>query len=335
MQLSYLKSLNQALFSIFEVDESVLLLGEDIKDPYGGAFKVTRGLHKKYPDRVISTPISEAGITGVAAGMSLRGLKPIVEIMFGDFITLAADQIINGLSKFRQMYNFQVNAGVVVRTPMGGGRGYGPTHSQSIEKIFLGIPDLLVVSPSLFHDAGALLKKVTLEEKLPVLFVENKILYSKNLFLQSDSKLSIETKNDEYGYPVAIVKNHTDLKEDVILINNGGQSADIFSLLKEMQEEEINITACFPALISSVPVSVLKGLINREANILVVEEGVQSFGWATEVAEKIYSNFFDKLTKPISILAAQKSIIPAAKHLENEMLPSKGKIEYEIFQLLK
>ena len=129
-------------------DERVILMGEDILDPYGGAFKVTRGLSSAFPDRVLAAPISEAGMVGAAAGMALRGLRPGVEIMFGDFLTLAADQLINHIAKFRWMYNDQVRVPLVVRTPMGGRRGYGPTHSQTLEKLFLGIPGLTVLAPS-------------------------------------------------------------------------------------------------------------------------------------------------------------------------------------------
>ena len=142
-----LEALNQALHQAFAADERVCLLGEDVLDPYGGAFRVSHGLSTAYPERVLTTPISEAGIVGAAAGMALRGLRPVVEIMFGDFLTLAADQIINHLSKFQWMYNDQVRVPMLIRTPMGGRRGYGPTHSQTLEKHFLGVPGLRVLPP--------------------------------------------------------------------------------------------------------------------------------------------------------------------------------------------
>jgi pyruvate/2-oxoglutarate/acetoin dehydrogenase E1 component len=147
-----LDRLNHALHQALEADERVYILGEDILDPYGGAFKVSRGLSTKYPDRVLTTPISEAAIVGLASGMALKGLLPIVEIMFGDFVTLAADQLVNHAAKFRWMYNDQVRVPLVVRTPMGGRRGYGPTHSQSLEKMFMGIPGLKVVAPNTLGD---------------------------------------------------------------------------------------------------------------------------------------------------------------------------------------
>ncbi|MFL7894258.1 MAG: alpha-ketoacid dehydrogenase subunit beta, partial [Anaerolineales bacterium] len=133
-----LESLNQALHRALQEDETVFILGEDILDPYGGAFKVSQGLSTSYPGRVFTTPVSESGIIGLATGMALRGLHPIAEIMFGDFTTLIADQVINHAAKFRYMYNDQVRVPIVIRTPMGGRRGYGPTHSQTLEKLFLG-----------------------------------------------------------------------------------------------------------------------------------------------------------------------------------------------------
>src|SRR4030042_7079068 len=174
---SVLESLNTALLRAFSDNLNVYLLGEDILDPYGGAFKVSRGLSTNFPERVLTTPISEAGFVGVAAGMALRGLRPVVEIMFGDFISLIADQMINHIAKFRWMYNDQVRVPLVVRTPMGGRRGYGPTHSQTLEKIFLGVPGLRVLAVNNFIDPSALLADTIINTQDPVLFIENKLLY--------------------------------------------------------------------------------------------------------------------------------------------------------------
>ena len=142
MKTTVLSSLNTGLLSALKQDERVYLLGEDILDPYGGAFKITKGCSSAYPGRVLAAPISEGGLAGVSAGMALRGLRPVLEIMFGDFITLTADQLINHISKFRWMYNNSVNLPLVIRTPMGGRRGYGPTHAQTLEKFFIGVPGL-------------------------------------------------------------------------------------------------------------------------------------------------------------------------------------------------
>src|SRR3954469_19909806 len=133
-------------------DPRVWLLGQDVRDPYGGAFKISRGLSSRFPDRVLSTPISEGGAVGVAGGLALVGDRPIVEIMFGDFLALAFDPILNFLSKSVTMYGRDVPMNVIIRCPVGGNRGYGPTHSQSPQKHLIGIPHLELYETSPFHD---------------------------------------------------------------------------------------------------------------------------------------------------------------------------------------
>src|SRR5512136_1238212 len=205
-----LESLNSALHQAFADDDKVYLLGEDILDPYGGAFKVTRGLSTKFPGRVLTTPISEAAIAGLAGGMALRGLRPVAEIMFGDFVTLIADQLVNHAAKFRWMYNNNVRVPMVVRTPMGGRRGYGPTHSQSLEKMFMGVPGLKVVAPNTLGDPGRLLESA-IDDDDPVLFVEHKLLYTRLQLVPGQGEL-IDFEVNESGktYPnfVLHIPNH-------------------------------------------------------------------------------------------------------------------------------
>ena len=148
------------------------MIGEDIEGEYGGAFKVTKDLSIEFKDKIKNTPISEATITGIGTGIAMNGYYSIVEIMFGDFIMLGADQLLNHLVKYEWMYNGKVSAPVTIRATMGGGRGYGPTHSQSLEPILASIPGLKIFSPTYFHDPGYLLKKVVIEEKGIKLFCE-------------------------------------------------------------------------------------------------------------------------------------------------------------------
>ena len=135
-------NLNRALHALFAEDPKVCLIGEDLLDPYGGAFKVAKGLSTAYPDRVHTTPLSENGFTGFAAGMALAGEKPIVEIMFGDFIAIAVDPIVNFAAKSVTMYGRRIDLTMLVRCPVGGQRAYGPTHSQAMQKYFVGTPNL-------------------------------------------------------------------------------------------------------------------------------------------------------------------------------------------------
>ncbi len=168
--------LNAALRSLLEASPKVILLGEDMHDPYGGAFKVTQGLSTDFPERVISTPISEAGVVGSGIGLAMHGYLPVVEIMFADFITLAFDQICNHAVKFPGMFP-DAETPLVIRTPAGGRRGYGPTHSQNPETLLCAVPGLTVVFPSARHQPGDLLWNSVLRWPYPTVFLEHKLLY--------------------------------------------------------------------------------------------------------------------------------------------------------------
>ncbi len=172
--------LQHVLSGLLAQREDVHVLGQDLLDPYGGAFKVTDGLSTRFPNRVWTTPVSEAATVGMANGMALAGLRPVVEIMFGDFSTLIVDQLLNHAAKFERMYGGTVRCPVIVRTPMGGHRGYGPTHSQSLEKLFLGIPGLTVVAADPVHDQRLIWQRM-IELGALCLYVENKALYGTRL----------------------------------------------------------------------------------------------------------------------------------------------------------
>lgn len=332
MSQTYLQSLNRALQETLSQDEKVYILGEDILDPYGGSFKVTEGLSTSFPKRVIPTPISEASMTGIAIGMAMRGLRPVIEIMFGDFITLCADQIVNHATKFQAMYSGRVHVSLVVRTPMGGGRGYGPTHSQSLEKLFLGTPHLNVVAPSHFHDPGELLKYSILQDDGPVLFIEHKLLYPQKLIQGSDPLLSVELREHYPGYPVAITKNYETGSPDVVVISYGGTARLVESTMRKLRDEEIQLLAGFPSLISSPSMELLLPMVEECPRVLVVEEGTEGFNWGAEVAAQLYTNTGGLIVRR---LASAGTIIPAARHLESDLLPSVESIEKAIVSLVE
>lgn len=329
----YIDSLSGALFELLRDDPSVCIIGEDILDPYGGAFKVTRGLSAAFPDRILTTPISEAGIVGIAGGMALRGLRPIVEIMFGDFLTLSTDQIVNHLAKFRAMYNGQATCPVVIRTPMGGGRGYGPTHSQSLEKMYLGVPHLTKLAPSHFHDAGSILKRAVMLSEDPVLFIEHKLLYSRELRLESSGSLSVEYDSPK-GYPTAIVRNYLEGNPDALVVSYGGMSRLVEKFLEEMVDEEINIIACLPSDIGSVPLELLARLTRQVDHVVLAEEGTANFGWTSEIAAYLHEICYPRPVK-IARVTARPTVLPCARDLENAVLPSAEDLKRAVFRLLE
>ena len=175
-EMYFTEALREALAEEMRRDPNVFLMGEDM-GVYGGCFGVTRGLLEEFgPDRVRDTPISEASIMGLAVGAAILGARPVVEVMFMDFVTLAMDQLVNHAAKFRYLYGEQARVPLVLRCPAGAGRAYGATHSQSLEAWFMHVPGLKVVAPSTATDAKGLLKSAIRDDN-PVVFLENKLLY--------------------------------------------------------------------------------------------------------------------------------------------------------------
>ena len=214
-----------------------VLIGEDIEGPYGGAFKITRDLSQRCQGRVLNTPISEAAITGIGTGLALGGMTAIVEIMFGDFLTLCFDQLYQHACKFESMYNGSVHVPLVVRTPMGGKRGYGPTHSQSIEKHFLGIPGLQILTLNTRVPPSEILGELFRQSHGPTLLVENKILYTRTLSTEMIPGFTVSF-SDEY-YPTTRISPNGSIP-DVTVVCYGGSLEDVEkAIVLAFDEEEI------------------------------------------------------------------------------------------------
>ncbi len=356
-QRTVLASLNQGLQRAFAADERVILLGEDVVDPYGGAFKVTHGLSTHYPGRVLTTPISEAGFTGLAAGMALRGLRPVVEIMFGDFLTLAADALLNHAAKFRWMYNDQVRVPLVLRTPMGGRRGYGPTHSQTLEKHFLGTPGMQVIAPCALGDPGQLLEDIILYTEDPVLFIENKLLYL--LPVQSAEDLLPDFEQVVHPTPLYPTADSSPSKsisplnapcytlrvqgapKPTLTLAAYGYMAELArqAALKLAYEHEIFVELVIPTCLrrslpfelsttqrelysTQAPIDMQPLLASLESTgrLLVIEEGTLTLGWGAEIIARCAEVLGTGL-RCCRRVAAQESPIPASGPLENAVLP--------------
>ncbi|KAF0107316.1 MAG: hypothetical protein FD146_1794 [Anaerolineaceae bacterium] len=312
-----------------ETDPRVYVLGEDILDPYGGAFKVTRGLSTKFPDRVLTTPISEAGIVGVSSGMALRGLRPVAEIMFGDFVTLIADQVVNHAAKFRWMYNDSVRVPLVVRAPMGGRRGYGPTHSQSLEKMFLGVPGLKVLAPNTLGDPGGLLEAAIADDD-PVLFVEHKLLYTRPLLAAGQGDLAdfaLETGGGPVPYFVLRPAYPASLT-----IATYGYNFELArqAALELMMEHEIFAELVVFSQLSPFDLEPLFASLARTLRhgsgqarrLLTVEEGGLTLGWGAEVAARAAERSDDLSRCSVRRVAARDLPIANSPRLEDAILPS-------------
>jgi len=315
--------LNGALHEIFASRGDVYLFGEDILDPYGGAFKVTQGLSDGYPDRVFTTPISEASLFGVAAGMALRGQRPILEIMFGDFIALGLDQVVNGISKFREMYDDQVTVPLVVRTPMGGRRGYGPTHSQSLEKLLLGIPNICVVAASECHDLRALLTHAV-EDDGPVFFIENKLMYGRMNRRPEDGHIGELAVREGGGPYPALTFSGTDFTEAfATIVTYGGMVPIVLEAVTELiLEHEIFCEVVALSQLSPMELDAVYESVGRTGALVTAEEGTLTGGFGAEIAARVQAAAWSDLRAPVQRVAARDGIIPSARSLEDAMLPS-------------
>ncbi len=331
MTPTVLERLNSALHTAMEKDERVFILGEDILDPYGGAFKVTKGLSTKFPARVLTTPISESAIVGVSSGLALRGLRPVAEIMFGDFLTLTADQLVNHAAKFRWMYNDQVRVPIVVRTPMGGRRGYGPTHSQSLEKLFLGVPGLKVVAPNALGDPGELLLASIADED-PVLFIEHKLLYTRPLLEAGKGDLVDWTVHRSSGeFPTFTL--HSPYEPALTFATYGYNFELVRQAANElMLEHEIFTDILLFSQLSPFELNPLFDSLKRTRRLLTVEEGGLTLGWGAEVTARALEAGIPALKA--GRVAARDLPIANSKTLEDAILPSVADIKQAALTLL-
>tara|TARA_B100000963_G_C22609875_1_gene664358 strand:+ start:1289 stop:2287 length:999 start_codon:yes stop_codon:yes gene_type:complete len=319
--MRFVDSLNQYLDNFLKQNNKNYIIGEDIVDPYGGAFKVTKNLSTKFPQNVFSMPISESSIIGFATGLALQKNKVIAEIMFGDFLALGADQIINHLSKFSWMYQKEYDLNVTIRVPVGGYRGYGPTHSQSLENLYFNCVNLYILSPSLFVDPGQLLLDSINELQKPKLFLENKSLYSKKIITNNDERLDfLMFKNDKSIFPITRISQNLDEFNDQIIITHGGFTSKLFEIQKKLfLDHEIDFSIISPSLIKPFPFKLIEDDIKNSKRIMIFEETSVHYGWSSEIAAQLYN-----MNKNIQIqrIGAKPYPIPAARHLEEEVLPS-------------
>jgi len=322
------RSLNDAMRRMLQEVPEVVVLGEDLHDPYGGAFKVTAGLSTDFPGRVISTPISEAGVVGAGIGLAIAGYRPIVEIMFADFVTLAFDQLFNHAVKFPGMFK-DVSVPLVIRTPAGGRRGYGPTHSQSPENLLCGIPGLTVVFPSALHDSGRLLEHAVLDWPYPTVFMEHKLVYG----AASDGSpfTVLEPSADDPGaqlFPTLVLGSES---PDVTLVAYGGMLETARATLEELQAEELEVQLVVPSLLSPFPAQSLLRALAKRSHVVVIEEAQSEFGFGAELGAVLQeSGFQGKFAR----VGTPPVPIPAARSLEAQIIPDRDCVLNRVMDLL-
>ncbi|MCX7599288.1 MAG: alpha-ketoacid dehydrogenase subunit beta, partial [Armatimonadetes bacterium] len=321
-ELYFSHALREALEEEMERDECVVLIGEDIAE-YGGAFKITADIvHRFGPERVRNTPISEAGFVGIAIGAAMTGLRPVVEIMFMDFITLAMDQLINHAAKFRYMYNGQVSVPLVVRTPAGAGRRYGPTHSQSLERHFVSTPGLLVVAPATPADAKGLLKAAIRCDD-PVIFVESKILYGRRG----------EVPEGDYVTPLGRARVALE-GTDVTIVAWSRMVEESIRAAEALNERGVQAEVIDLRTLAPLDMAAIAASVQKTGRVVVAEEGPLTGGVGAEIVSRIVAECFYDLDAPPRRVAAADVPVPASPALEDAVTPDARRIVEAVAEVL-
>lgn len=317
------KALNSALADAMTDDSRVIVMGEDI-GAAGGPFGVTRGLLDNFGSaRVIDTPISEAAIVGAATGAAMSGLKPVVEIMFMDFSTLAMDAIVNQAAKAHFMFGGQRSVPLVVRMPHGGGLNAGPQHSQCLEAWFAHVPGLKVVCPSCPASAYGLLR-AAIDDPNPVIFVEHKGLYAKK------GEMPESSGREPLG-KAAIVREGADatIVSYGAAVDTSLKAAELF-VANGVEVEVVDLRSIQPWDRDAVLKSVMK--TNR---LVIAHEAVEAFGVGAEIAATMADIAFDHLDAPIVRVGASFMPVPFAASLESGYSPNASDIESAVKRTLE
>ncbi len=310
------QQLNSFYSGWLERDQQAFFLGEDIEDPYGGAFKISKNMSTTFGTRIRTTPISEAAITGIGIGLAVTGRRAFVEIMFGDFITYAFDQIVNNASKMFNMYNQKLSCPVIVRSPMGGRRGYGPTHSQSLERFLVGIDNTCTISLNSLAQVSAQLAGLE-DLRCPVILLENKSDYTARTFAPPAGYV-IET--DGASLPtLSVHPRHA--RATVTLLAYGGMARFLAEELLQIFERTDQVPELLvPVGLSPMNLNPIVESVRRTGCLVVVEEGAGFASVGAETVAQLYERLGPSFR--VSRISGKPMPIPSAQSLEAAALPS-------------
>ena len=322
-ELRFVEAIRQALADEMEADDSVILLGEEV-GLLGGVFTATRDLIERFgPERVMDSPLAEASLAGFALGAATEGMRPVVEIMFSDFVIIAMDQIVNHAAKLRYLTNEQFSVPIVFRLPGGAGTNHGAQHSQSFESWFAHTPGLVVAMPSNPSDGYWMLRHaIRLDD--PVIFLENKGMYF-------GDKQEVATQPPADTWAAKVMRQGADLT----IVSAGrmvGRCLDAaFSVAaRGIACEVVDLRYLWPMDIDTVIASVA-----RTSRLLVVSEAVEFCGWSGEVVSRVVQDGFTLLDAPIRRIGARRSPIPVGQALEDEIVPTVARIEQAIIDCME
>ena len=303
------EAISQALWEEMERDPGVFILGEEV-GVWGGTYAVTKGFYEHFGEkRVRDTPIAEAAIVGAAIGAALTGLRPVAELMTINFAFSAMDHIVNEAAKLHYMFGGQMVLPLVIRTPGGGGRQLGATHSQTPDAIFAHFPGLKVVAPGTPADAKGLLKS-SIRENNPILFIENATLY----------QMKGEVPDGEYLIPIGKSTVQRPGKH-VTLVTYSKMLPVSLEACNSLEKEGIDVEVVDLRSLRPLDMDPVLESIRKTNRAVIVEEGWKSFGVGAEVASRIYEDAFDDLDAPVKRVAQLEVPLPYNRSLEQSAIP--------------
>ncbi|MCW4020552.1 MAG: alpha-ketoacid dehydrogenase subunit beta [Candidatus Bathyarchaeota archaeon] len=323
-ELTYVEALNEALREEMRRDERVFLIGEDIGPYWEGAFKVSKGLAKEFgTERVRDTAISEACIVGAAVGAAMTGMRPVAEIMFGDLLALAMDQIANQAAKIHYMFGGQLKVPVVIRSPFGAGKSIAAHHSQSLEAWFMHTPGLKIAVPSTGYDAKGLLKTAIRDDD-PIMFFEHKICYT--------TKSSIP--DEEYLIPFgeANVKREGD---NVTIFATFWMVHEALKAAEQLSRKGVEVEIIDPRTLVPLDKQAIIESVKKTGRLIIVEEDSMTCGVGAEIAAIVADEAFDYLESPIKRIAEPDTPIPFSPVLEKYVIPDDKAIMKGVEDLLR
>lgn len=312
--IAFREALNQAMREEMHRDETVFLMGEEV-GAYNGAYKVSKGLLDEFgPKRVLDTPITELGFTGLGVGAAMAGLRPIVEMMTFNFSLLALDQIVNSAAKMLYMSGGQVGAPMVIRGPGGAGHQLSAQHSQALEAWFCHIPGLKVVTPSTPADAKGLLKS-SIRDNNPVIFIESEVLYG----------LKGEVPEGEYTIPLGVAEIKRP-GNDVTLVAHAKMVHVALEAATALEKEGIDAEIIDPRTLRPLDTETILQSIRKTNRAVIVEEGWPFCGIGAQVVDTIQHQAFDYIDAPILRVTGRDVPMPYAKPLEHLHAPDKARV---------
>jgi pyruvate/2-oxoglutarate/acetoin dehydrogenase E1 component len=321
--ITYREAVREAMVGAMRENEEVFLMGEDV-GVYGGAFGVSRGMVEEFgEERVVDTPISEAGYVGLCTGAAMVGMRPIAEIQFSDFITHCMDQLVNQAAKIRYMFGGEATVPMVVRTPGGAGTGAAAQHSQSLEAWFVHVPGLKVVMPSTPYDAKGLLLSA-IDDPNTVIFYEHKLLYNR------------KGEVPEEPYRVPIGEAHVSREgDDVTIVTAGLMHHYVLEAAETLSDGGVEAEVVDLRSLSPMDDGAVRRSVEKTGNLIVVEEDVKTAGWGAEVVSRIVEGeSFYALDRAPARVAAADVPIPYNRDLEGYVRPTPEKVVGAVRTLL-